>query len=541
MRPRYVTSRPTQRTGPPLKAKRTTAGGPAPVRMAPGRVPAGVGQNVTPPCHALVMEAGVVVDAGISAGVAAALASVAGLVDELAGVVVGRPAALDGPTGVPDADADPLQESSAACLDGLGVVARLKAATAALEVRLVAAYAEAADALEGPPASAHEATAREVSKVAEVACALTIGERAASALLGETHALTTSLPAALDALQAGTVSWLHARIVVEETAGLTPAAASALEAHFFGPNPGRGAAPGELVPARFRRKIRAWRERHHPESIEERHAKSVGDRRVEFSPDRNGMAWLSLYLPGDTALAVWNKSTALARGLQGPDEPRNLSQLRADIAAALLLGSAKQDIGHVPSPKADVLVTVPVLSFLGLTDEPAEIDGLGPVPPSMARRLVANGANSFYRVLVDPRDGAPLEIGRTSYRLPEALKRWLKMRDGRCTFPGCSNHSLDNEADHLTAWQHGGTTGISNLGQACPKHHRLKHWQAWTPTAATKDEPPGWISPAGRHYPAEHPDREPPLIPSDCLPGAVSSREQPISPLEQAILARLAA
>ncbi len=487
------------------------------------------------------MEAGVVVEAGGRAELVAAVGSMAGLVDELAGVVAFPPAALDGPTGVPDADADPLQEFSAACLYGLGVVARLEAAAAALKVRLVAAYAEGADAMEGPAASAYEATAREVSKVAEVACALTIGERAASALLGETHALTTSLPAALDALQAGTISWLHARIVVEETTGLTPAAASALEAHFFGPdaanldeNPGRAAAPGALVPARFRRKIRAWRERHHPESIEERHAKSVADRRVEFSPDRDGMAWLSLYLPGDTALAVWNKSTALARGLQGPDEPRNLSQLRADIAAALLLGRAKQDVGDVPSPKADVLVTVPVLSFLGLTDEPAEIDGLGPVPPSMARRLVANGANSFYRVLVDPRDGAPLEIGRTSYRLPEALKRWLKMRDGRCTFPGCSNHSLDNEADHLTAWQHGGTTGISNLGQACPKHHRLKHWREWTPTPATRNEPPGWISPAGRHYPAEHPDREPPLIPPACLPVLAS-------PLEQALLTRLAA
>jgi Domain of unknown function (DUF222) len=483
------------------------------------------------------METVVVVDAGSRAVIAAAVASVAGLVDELAGVVAGRSDALAGPTRVADADADPMQEFSEACLEGLAVLARVEAATAAAKVRLVAAYAETADALEGPPASAYEATAREMSRVAEVACVLTIGERAASTLLGEAHALTTSLPAALDALQAGSIGWLHARIVAEETAGLSPAAASALEAHFFDPdaaNPARGAAPGQLVPARFRRKVRAWRERHHPESLEQRHEKSTADRRMEFGPDRDGMAWLSLYLPGDTALAIWNKSTALARGLQGPDEPRNLTQLRADIAAALLLGSGSQAAGDVPSPKADVLVTVPVFSLLGLTDEPAEVDGLGPVPASIARRLVADGASSFYRVLVDPRGGAPLEIGRTSYRLPETLKRWLKMRDGTCTFPGCSNHSLDNEADHLTAWQRGGSTGISNLGQACPKHHRLKHRSAWTPTPATKHEPPGWISPTGRHYPAEHPDREPPLIPSDCLPVAVS-------PLEQAILTRLAA
>ena len=48
------------------------------------------------------------------------------------------------------------------------------------------------------------------------------------------------------------------------------------------------------------------------------------------------------------------------------------------------------------------------------------LDGYGPIPPSMARRLVADGADSFHRVLVDPRDGAPLEIGRTSYRLTKA-------------------------------------------------------------------------------------------------------------------------
>jgi hypothetical protein len=106
-----------------------------------------------------------------------------------------------------------------------------------------------------------------------------------------------------------------------------------------------------------------------------------------------------------------------------------------------------------------------------------------------------------------------LEIGRTSYRLTTPQRRWLRLRDGRCPFPGCNNHSLDNEADHLLAWADGGTTGITNLGQPCPKHHRLKHNTAWTPTAATKDSPPGWTSPAGRQYPSEHQDWEPPHLP----------------------------
>ncbi len=88
------------------------------------------------------------------------------------------------------------------------------------------------------------------ASVAEVACALTVSERTAGALLGEAHRLTTALPLTLAALQAGTISWQHARIMVDETLNLDPAGAQALEAHFLdpdAPNPARGPA-GEMVP-----------------------------------------------------------------------------------------------------------------------------------------------------------------------------------------------------------------------------------------------------------------------------------------------------
>ncbi|WP_371419160.1 hypothetical protein [Pseudarthrobacter sp. NamE5] len=75
---------------------------------------------------------------------------------------------------------------------------------------------------------------------------------------------------------------------------------------------------------------------------------------------------------------------------------------------------------------------------MGLTDEPAQLDGFGPIPPSMARQLVANGADSFHRVLVEPRDSAPLEIGRTSYRVTKARRNWVSMRDGTCPFPAAT-------------------------------------------------------------------------------------------------------
>ncbi|MDP9981935.1 hypothetical protein J2W14_001319 [Pseudarthrobacter oxydans] len=422
--------------------------------------------------------------------------------------------------------ADPLRDRAEACLDGLAEAAREEARFAALKVRLTADYAEATRAMASPTASLHDRTVQEMAMVAELACVLTVSEHAAGALLDQSQALTTQLPLTLDALQDGTISWAHARILVDETAGLGPERAAALEAHFLdpdAPHPARGCPAGELVPGRFRAKSRTWRERHHPDSIEKRHTRSAKDRRVEFGPDRDGMAWFSAYLPAVTAAGIWERTTAAARALQGPAETRTLTQLRADVAASLLLnygGGADVNglAGDVPVPRAQVLITVPVLSLLGATGEPAMLDGYGPIPPSMARALIADGAESFHRVLTDPRDGAPLEIGRTNYRLTKAMRQWLRLRDGRCPFPGCNNPSLDNEADHLLAWADGGTTGITNLGQPCRKHHGLKHGSGWTPSGASKDKPPGWTSPSGRYYPSEQQDWEPPDWPPNLLP-----------------------
>ncbi|MDQ0729490.1 hypothetical protein QFZ57_000284 [Arthrobacter sp. B1I2] len=456
-------------------------------------------------------------------------------------------------------EADPLAGLADGCLDILAGARQVEAGFAGLKAKAAVKYAETAFAVAGPDVPV---VAQEMAVAAEIGCVLALGPRAAGSFLATSHALMSGLPRTLAALFAGDLSWQHAVVMADEAAGLDPAGAAALEAHFLDPDaadPARGCPVGEMPAHRFRAKARTWRERHHAGSIEKRHAKGLADRRVECRPDQDGMAWLSAYLPADQALAGWNRLTAIARGLQGPDEPRTMPQLRADNFSAALLSSgtthgsgtsstaapagagpggsgatagAGQDYPSSPV-RAQVLVTVPVFSLLGLTDEPAVLDGFGPIPPSMARALVADGAGSFHRVLVDPRDGAPLEIGRKSYRVTGAMRAWLRMRDGKCPFPGCSNNSLDNDADHILAWHRGGTTGISNLGQPCPKHHRLRHTTGWTPTPASKNEPPGWISPTGRHYTSEHQDWEPTHWPPRSLPGARSL-------LEEALLQHLA-
>ncbi|HET7783576.1 MAG TPA: endonuclease, partial [Arthrobacter sp.] len=178
----------------------------------------------------------------VDASVAALMAALAG-----GGLAAGGPAA-SGRRGRGGGVDDPLQRVADAALDVLGGVARSDAKLAAVKAVAAAALAGATKAMNPPPGSPHEATAQDRSLVAEVGCALVIGDRAAGALLAEAHALTASLPRTLAALQGGTISWAHARTMVDQTVGLGPAGAAALEAHFLDPDaPGavRGCPVGE--------------------------------------------------------------------------------------------------------------------------------------------------------------------------------------------------------------------------------------------------------------------------------------------------------
>jgi hypothetical protein len=254
--------------------------------------------------------------------------------------------------------------------------------------------------------------------VAELACVLTVSEQAAGALLGRSQTLTTSLPLTLNALQAGTISWAHARIMVDETSHLDRSGAVALEAHFLdpdAPNPARGCQAGDLVPGRFRAKARTWRERHHPVSIETRHTKCAADRRVEFRPDSDGMAWFSAYLPAVTAAGIWERTTAAARARPGPagsrrapdpdpaprrrrrhlaPGPRPRPRHRRHRRMRGCAGPAGAGPGHRPGP-------VPARRRGGTGDaRQVRAD-----PAVHGRALIADGAESFHRVLTNRATG----------------------------------------------------------------------------------------------------------------------------------------
>lgn len=379
-----------------------------------------------------------------------------------------------------------------------------------------------------------ETRARRVA-ASELACAMRISERQATDLIEQSRALATRLPATREALAAGRISLGHAAAMVDEASTMSSVVderdrmlAEAVDA---GPDDaGELPSAAEVVaeferqalrhaettsPGRFRQRARRLRERLEPMTRERRSAERVAERGVWVEPARDGMAYLTAYLPAADAWAAYNRISDIANQLGRTDrradsvdasgdvpDDRTLPQRRADVFRDLLFDGVMPAHGTGTGIRPTVLVTVPVMTLLGHdTAEVASIEGHGPISDAEARRLAAT-APSFIRVLTHPETGATLSVGRDRYVVPRDLRMWLRVRDEYCRFPGCGRAASHSDVDHTRDWQHGGTTSADNLAHLCPSHHRLKHHTRWR----VQHDGGGtllWTAPSGRTYRTE--------------------------------------
>ncbi|WP_425864570.1 DUF222 domain-containing protein [Arthrobacter sp. TWP1-1] len=494
---------------------------------------------------------------------------------------------------------------------------------------------------------------------AEVAVALSIPEGAASRLMGHSGTLVRELPESMAAIQSGDLGWDYAVTIAEETdllrtTGQEAAVVTAFERALL-----KKAAGSTL--RSFRDKARHLRERAYPETIPARTRRAYTDRRLSINRSLDGMSWLSLYAPSSAIEAIWDQCTMTANAAQGPHEDRTVTQLRADVAAALLLNQtmsenriyrpapstdtdgtdtnidkcadsgASSDSGdawffasepdpcgggsfpdpyqggftlgrgvipvfadpdysspgfrepdirnnpqwhpeldvihleppptqcgapdspqpdgtrggrtgvdngqrahYPPLPQALPVVLIPVMSLLGLTNEPAWMEGAGPISMDVAKRMTES-APSMYRLLVDPISNIPLEAAMDSYRITKSMRTMLRIRDEYCQFPGCNAKASTSEVDHMKAFSAGGKSTAANLEHLCRRHHLRKHFKddknrygqrrsineperhslrfrGWTPRRET-DGRVSWTSPSGRYCPPEPEHHQPPAYP----------------------------
>lgn len=390
--------------------------------------------------------------------------------------------------------------------DQLNALLEARAVMAAMQAReqeCLARLGELALDEAGPRANGETREMAWRSMSAEIAVATRLSDRTVQTMMDRAYRLVTRLPHTLDALQSGRISQGHVRVILEHSHGIEGAALTQYEqvtvTRAESATPGQLAATAKIAAARLR-----------AATLEERHAEGRGQRSVSIRDLDDGMSELTHHLPTVYAAAIFDRLTRQAKALEHAGDPRTRDQLRSDLATDLLLtGDPAQgeDAPHTAAAgiRAEVAITIPLLTLLGESDEPATLLGRGPIDLDTACRLAAH-APELMRVLTHPVTG--LVVTADTYRPTASLRRYLAQRDRHCQFPVCNRDARHCDIDHTVARIDGGPTTPANLAVLCRGHHTLKHHSRWK----VKQVTPGvleWTSPQGNTVTPTPPPRGP--------------------------------
>ncbi|PCE14817.1 hypothetical protein AUC47_01315 [Microbacterium sp. SZ1] len=411
----------------------------------------------------------------------------------------------------------------------------------ALGNRIALETAEEARTDESSPYLGHDGADLAVRAVAaEFGAALRMSDRTVQRRMADADLLVTLFPAVWRAQGAGDISPAHARVIVDVGMSLEGEAE-------------RDAYTAEILehaavesPNRLRRRARRIAERHQRRTIDERHRAARADRAVWVKDLDDGMAELGLRGPSALVHGAFDRLSSMAKAARdqisvsgehaavptsataAPEEripdtevapdTRTLAQARSDLALDLLLTGAPfghdDDDGRLAAIRGSVSITVPVLTLMGSTTTPAEIDGHAPIDADTARQL-AGSAPGWDRVLTHPVTDAVLAVDR--YRPSPDLKRLVRARDQRCRFPCCGLPARDCDLDHTRDHALGGDTSTDNLAALCRRHHVLKHHSPWH-VENLGGGFHSWMSPTGRVYVDAPPEANAAPIPRDAAP-----------------------
>lgn len=379
----------------------------------------------------------------------------------------------------------------------------------------------------------------------EVSAALHCTPRQADTRVALAVELAEDLPATLAALEAGVIDEQRAGLIASKTRLLDPHAQGLVEEHVL-------PTAGERTTSQLARMLDRQVMRADPGAAERRRHKGRAERRVEKPRPvggADGVAEMVLTGPGEDLAALYTAVDAAARAARSAGDPRTLDQLRFDIATGL--GWTGLDIGHLgccapdcapaapatgsaagaaaqtaTGPEAGsvagaaagsragsatgvhrvgaqhgraatVNVTIAFSTLIGVNDEPAHLDGYGPITAETGRMIAADA--TLRRLLTDPADGQLLEYGRTTYTPPQALADYVIARDRTCRFPTADTPARHSDIDHRVPFDQGGTTGASNNEALSRRFHLDKTLHGWH----LEQPSPGvhlWTSPAGRTY-----------------------------------------
>ena len=337
---------------------------------------------------------------------------------------------------------------------------------------------------------------------AEIRLALALTRAAADNELAFALSLEHRLPRLFDLLATGTIDLRRARTIERATVHLSDAAAQAVLDEIADDAP-------SLTTGQLGARIRKLCIEVDPDEAKDRYDTAHADRRIIIQPTDSGTVNLMGYdLPPHEVTAIMSKVNRAAAGLHGTSgEARTMDQLRADICLDLLHGIAP-DLGSTRSNTGVIDLVVDLDTLAGLTDNPGDLGGYGPVIADIARKIADNNHDAQWRITTLNDDGEPQHIGTTSRRPTASQKRRIQTRHRTCVFPGCRMPSTACDLDHTTAVQDGGATCDCNLAPLCRHDHGIKHTQGWD-YERLPDARHQWTTPFGHTYTTAR-NREPP-------------------------------
>lgn len=369
-----------------------------------------------------------------------------------------------------------LPGEEAALVDLLRAAEDLKSAAAAVQARAAVALEAArvqAEADQGVPKSRCGAGVG-----VEVALARRESPFRGGRRVGLARALVRELPCTLAALSDGVLNEWRATLVARETACLAAedrAVADAWLAGYLVDHPSVGDA--ELT-AMVRRTVIGLDQ----DAVVKRRAAAAGGRRVGLRPLPDGMVQLTAILgltEGVAAYAVLKKAADRQAGsLDESGEPRGRGVVMAEELVARITGRTAATPSGV-----DLTVVMTDEALLGETDEPAHVEGYGPVAASWVRRLVGGLTDESQRVVVRRlfrKPGRLVQLESVSRLMPPALKHLIRIRDQVCRSPWCG--APIRHADHVVAHEQGGPTSLANGQGLCEACNYTKQQPGWTST-----------------------------------------------------------
>lgn len=158
----------------------------------------------------------------------------------------------------------------------------------------------------------------------------------------------------------------------------------------------------------------------------------------------------------------------------GPDL-RPSDQRRGDALVTLVRRAVMASESVPTAPKAQLFLTLDWDQLRDRTGAATTIGGLDAgtlLAPDTVRRIACDAA---VIPIVLGADGEVLDWGRERRLFTPAQTKRLWLRDGGCTFPGCSAPPQWCDGHHLVHWADHGPTDLNNAALLCERHHTIVH------------------------------------------------------------------